>query len=75
MDAAWLRSRQELEDAQAAASIEACPCEGCPKAARCAAELLACSAFERFDAGLRWQLSPRTDATRERYVAIFGNSR
>ncbi|MGH8142832.1 MAG: hypothetical protein ACREU2_09980 [Steroidobacteraceae bacterium] len=78
MDAAelaWLRARQAHQDADAAASIEPCPCEGCARAARCAAELLACSAFERFDAGLRWQLSPRTDASRERYAAIFGSSR
>ncbi|MGH8143141.1 MAG: hypothetical protein ACREU2_11575 [Steroidobacteraceae bacterium] len=77
MDAAELarlRARQALEDADAAVSIEACPCEGCSRAARCAAELLACSAFERFDAGLRWQFSPRTDATHERYAAIFGSS-
>lgn len=53
-------------------SLEAAPCDFCPRAARCAAEQLACSAFERFNAGLRWEIAPRVDASHERFVRIFG---
>lgn len=53
-------------------SLSAAPCDFCPKAPRCAAEQLACTAFERFNAGLRWAIVPRVDASRERFVRIFG---
>jgi hypothetical protein len=57
---------------QADEGEEPAPCDGCARAARCAAEQLACTAFERFNAGLRWQISPRCDASRERFDRIFG---
>lgn len=53
--------------------LEAHPCELCSRAARCGAEQLACTAFERFNAGLRLQIAPRVDATHERYQRIFGD--
>jgi hypothetical protein len=53
--------------------LEPAPCDGCGRAARCAAEQLACTAFERFDAGLRWEISPRNDATRQRFARIFSD--
>jgi hypothetical protein len=53
------------------ANSDSPPCDFCHRAPRCAAEQLACTAFERFEAGLRWQIAPRVDATRERYERIF----
>ena len=71
----WLRA---LEARAAAAEtrpkLEPAPCDACPRSARCAAEQLACTAFERFNAGLRWKLSPRTDASRQAFERIFSPS-
>lgn len=73
--------RQWLEDLKARVrasgqrprpQLEAAPCDLCPRARRCASEQLACSAFEKFNAGLRWEIAPRVDATHERYERIFG---
>jgi hypothetical protein len=55
------------------ARLEASPCDFCSRAARCGAEQLACTAFERFNAGLRWEIAPRVDATHERYQRVFGD--
>jgi len=52
------------------AMAEPAPCDGCSRAPRCGAEQLACTAFERFEKGLRWEISPRNDATRERYLRL-----
>jgi hypothetical protein len=50
------------------------PCEGCPGAAQCAAERLACSAFERFYEGRPWEPNQREDATRTRYDSLSSES-
>jgi hypothetical protein len=50
------------------------PCDGCARAARCAAERLACSAFVAFvegRSGARWAVLPRTDASRARFDAVL----
>lgn len=51
------------------------PCDLCPTRARCAAELLACSAFSGFfhgEAPKRWRAFPRVPR-RELYAALFDN--
>jgi hypothetical protein len=48
------------------------PCATCPRAARCAAERLACFAFAAFVHGEeRWRILPRVDASRERYERVM----
>jgi integrase/recombinase XerC len=46
------------------------PCDDCTHAASCAAEHLACEAFERFSEGLAWRATVREAATAERYQRI-----
>jgi len=56
---------------------EPCPCDGCRYAQECAQERRACTAFALFVGGAsraRWEFAPRTDATRETYAQIFGES-
>jgi len=48
-----------------------CPCDGCARSPRCAAEQLACTAFARGESEIWWRVVPRTDATRERYRRAF----
>ena len=50
--------------------LEACPCDGCPRAHRCARELLACSAFAMFVHGRPWTIAARVDASRDRYALL-----
>lgn len=55
--------------------LEASPCDGCARASRCAAELLACSAFLRFASGAserQWRVLPRTDASADKYRKAIG---
>ena len=47
-----------------------CPCEGCPRAQRCARELLACSAFAMFVHGRPWSGAARVDANAARYLLL-----
>lgn len=51
---------------------EPAPCDNCLRASRCAAESLACTAFLKFNNAERWEAAPRTDASHERFVRIFG---
>ena len=46
------------------------PCEGCANVKRCAAELLACRAFQHFAELKSWTRSSR-EPSRERFAAIF----
>jgi hypothetical protein len=62
-------------DLSPAPLLEPAPCDGCARARRCAAELLACSAFAAFTQGRvapYWHVLPRVDATRERYERLYG---
>jgi len=47
------------------------PCDGCPRARRCALEHLACSAFEAYTRSRPWNLAPRVDASAERYQRLM----
>jgi len=50
------------------------PCDACPHAARCAAELLACSAFVRFVShGSGWQGLARINPTPGRFTAVYAS--
>lgn len=69
-----LKGRVAPSGPQDRPQLEVAPCDLCPRAARCAVEQLACTAFERFTVGRRWQIAPRIDATHERYVRIFGRT-
>jgi hypothetical protein len=71
---AELVARVQASDRQTRPRLEVAPCDLCPRAARCAAQQLACTAFERFSTGRRWQIAPRVDATHERYMRIFGKT-
>jgi hypothetical protein len=71
---AELRARVQASGRCPAPALEAAPCDFCSRAARCAAEQLACTAFERFNAGLRWDIAPRVDASHERFLRIFGGT-
>lgn len=51
------------------------PCDGCERAARCGVEQLACSSFSVYASGRperHWKAAPRTDASHERFVTVFG---
>lgn len=53
---------------------EPAPCDDCLRRARCAGELLACSAFQVYALGRserHWRAAPRTDATREHFESVF----
>jgi hypothetical protein len=54
---------------------EPAPCDKCAGAVRCGAELLACTAFARFDAGRPWADLSRSDANRGIYDAVFGRTK
>jgi hypothetical protein len=48
------------------------PCASCARAPRCAAELLACSAFVAYtERRPHWQVLPRVDASHERYLSVM----
>lgn len=50
------------------------PCDRCPNFARCARELLACSAFSQFVNGRRWRNATRLPSA-ERYASIYNSGR
>lgn len=50
------------------------PCDACPYAVRCAAQLLACSAFVRFvSQGSGWRGLARINPTRARFAAVYAS--
>jgi hypothetical protein len=60
-------------DSSPAMLTEPAPCDMCPLAARCGAELLACSQFHQFTLGqgrARWSLAPRAPS-HALFEAIF----
>ena len=61
----------------ATVALEVAPCDACLRRERCAVEKLACSQFEFFYLGAterRWRNAPRTDASRGKFITLFGKT-
>jgi hypothetical protein len=70
--------RESARDSLVTALRGPAPCDTCDRAPKCAARGLACSAFAQFVDGrseVRWAQAPRTDASADRFAAIFAGDR